>query len=640
MTLTESVQPITADDDTIREALTHADLPSLMCALVHMTGDMSSLRGDIKPVMDFLGGAEAGLTEEQQSRVRAQAFDVLRAYRDNPTPTVVPDEDQAREMLRFLLGQDVADDYVEFLVAELAMNGEDPYAQPAMFDVPAATRESFRVVIVGAGMSGLLSAIRLQQAGIPFDVIEKNPQVGGTWYENTYPGCRVDSANHVYSYSFRPEDWPQHFSERKVLQAYFEECADEYQLHDHIHFNTEVESARFNADIGKWSVSTVGADGNKTFEANAVITAVGQLNRPNIPEIKGRDLFQGPSFHSARWQHDVSLRGKRVGVIGSGASAFQFVPIIAQDAAEVTIFQRTAPWVVPNPQYFQSVPAGTHWLLNHVPFYAKWFRFAMFWRAAEGLLGAVSADDDWESDEPSVSAANEMLRQMLVGNLQTELADDPELLAKCTPDYPPGAKRALIDDGAWLKALRRDNVNLVTDPISSIAEGGIATEGGDQHDFDVLIFATGFTASDFLMPMKIYGADGRELHDVWDGEPRAYKGITMPGFPNLFSCYGPNTNIVVNSSIIFFSECEVRYILGCLALLMQDGKKSLEVKPEVHDAYNERIDEGNRNMAWGRSTVSTWYKNASGRITQNWPYTLLKFWQQTRAPDASDYRLE
>ncbi len=333
------------------------------------------------------------------------------------------------------------------------------------------------------------------------------------------------------------------------------------------------------------------------------------------------------------------MRGKRVGVIGSGASAFQFVPIIAQEAAEVTIFQRTAPWVLPNADYFQHVPAGAHWLLNHVPFYAKWFRFAMFWRAAEGLLGAVTAEDDWQSEGPAVSAANENLRQGLMANLQAMLGDDPELLAKCTPDYPPGAKRALIDDGAWFNALKRDNVHLITDPIDQIAAGGVNTTAG-QHEFDVLIFATGFTASDFLMPMQIYGADGVELHDVWAGEPRAYKGITVPGFPNLFCCYGPNTNIVVNSSIVFFSECEVRYILGCLALLIGERKQMLEVRSDIHDAYNERIDEGNRNMAWGRSTVSTWYKNASGRITQNWPFTLLKLWQQTRSPNKADYLLK
>jgi 4-hydroxyacetophenone monooxygenase len=292
---------------------------------------------------------------------------------------------------------------------------------------------------------------------------------------------------------------------------------------------------------------------------------------------------------------------------------------------------------VPNPDYFQDVPRGKHWLLNHVPFYSKWFRFNMFWRTAEGLLGAVRGDPDWDKPEQSVSPMNEMLRAVLTQNLSEVLGDDAELLAKCTPNYPPGAKRALIDDGAWLQSLKRPNVQLLTDAIAEVTPKGIRTADGVEHEFDVIVFATGFYASRFLYPMKIVGKGGAELHDVWEGEPRAYLGITIPGFPNLFACYGPNTNIVVNGSIIFFSECEMRYIMGCIALLLEQGRAAMDCKRDVHDAYNERIDQGNRDMAWGQSGVNTWYKNDSGRITQNWPFTLLEFWEQTREPDPADY---
>ena len=326
-----------------------------------------------------------------------------------------------------------------------------------------------------------------------------------------------------------------------------------------------------------------------------------------------------------------------MGVIGTGASAFQFLPIVADAAASVTQFQRTPPWIVANPDYFGDVPASMHWLLRHMPYYAKWFRFAMFWRTAEGLLQAVQGDPGWNQGEQSVSALNQQFRESLEANLALELDGRPDLLEACTPNYPPGAKRALIDDGRYLRTLKRDNVRLVTDPIAEVTPGGVRTEGGEHHEFDVLIFATGFQASSFLHPMAIYGVDGRELHEQWNDEARAFKGITVPGFPNFFMCYGPNTNIVVNGSIVFFSECEVRYILGCLALAMDDAG-ALDVRPEVHDAYNQWVDEGNRGMAWGRSGVNTWYKNAAGHITQNWPYSMLEFWQQTRAPDPADYQ--
>ncbi len=637
MKIAEGLKPIAADDTTMRAALEDADIPALMVTLAHLTGDLEILRGAAKPSVEFLGNPNESIPEAEQARVRERALAILKRYRDEPFEPANPGKEEIREMINFLTGQELSQDYVRFLEAELSLNGQDPYSQPEIFEVPEEERAAFKVLIVGAGMSGLLAGIRLKEAGIPFEIVEKNDDVGGTWLENTYPGCRVDSANHVYSYSFRPQDWPQHFSAQEVLRKYFSDCADDYDLRQHIRFNTELTSARFDENSGTWTAEIRGSDGNESLTANAIIAAVGQLNRPKMPDVPGVGRFSGPAFHSAEWDHDVDLAGKRVGVIGTGASAFQFVPIISKTAGSVTIFQRTPPWVVPNPQYFEEVPAGMHWLLNHVPFYAKWFRFSMFWRAAEGLLGSVTADDKWQVSERSVSEANEQFRAQLVENLEAHLGDRPDLLAKCTPDYPPGAKRALIDDGTWLESLKRDNVSLLTDPIAEITPAGLRTEDGQEHEFDVLIYATGFKASDFLFPMKIYGRQGVELHEAWKGEPRAYKGITIPGFPNLFCCYGPNTNIVVNGSIIFFSECEMRYILGCLALLMKEHKAALDVKRDVHDAYNEWIDQGNKGMAWGRSGVNTWYKNASGRITQNWPFTLLEFWQQTREPAPEDY---
>ncbi|MEP4486028.1 MAG: NAD(P)/FAD-dependent oxidoreductase [Halioglobus sp.] len=632
----EQAQTITGDNAAIAAALEEADIPSLMLALVHLTGDMSALRGEIKPLIEFLN-PEDGLTDEQRQRVRSLAVDILARHRDDPQPFYQPTPDDLREMMTFLVGEEISDDYVEFLTAELSLQGEDPYAQPEIFKVPETTRADFKVVVIGAGMSGLLSAIRLQEAGIPFVVLEKNADLGGTWYENTYPGCRVDSANHTYSYSFRPQDWPQHFSGQKVLRQYFSDTADDHRLREHIRFNTELKEARYDEAIGMWHLEVHGPNGTESLAANAVISAVGQLNRPQIPEIPGAESFAGPRFHSAQWQHEHDLAGKRIGVIGTGGSAFQFIPILAEQAESVTIFQRTPPWIVPNEQYFEQVPAGKHWLLRHVPFYAKWFRFSIFWRAAEGPLQSVTVQEGWHRPEESVSEANAEFREALLENLQDVLGDRPDLLEKCTPHYPPGAKRVLIDDGKYLRTLKRDNVTLLTDGVDAITTSGVRSADGEEHEFDVLIYGTGFKASSFLFPMKIFGRNGRELQDVWQGDPQAFKGVNVPGFPNFFCCYGPNTNIVVNSSIVFFSECGVRYILGCLALLMQSQGQGLDVKQEVHDRYNRWIDEGNRGMAWGQSGVNTWYKNASGKITQNWPFTLLEFWQQTRVPDAEDY---
>ena len=535
-------------------------------------------------------------------------------------------------MSSFLIADTVPTDYEEFLLSELAMQGQDSYAHPSFEGISDEARSDFHVVIVGAGMSGLLAAIRLDE-GIPYTIIEKNAEVGGTWYENQYPGCRVDNPNHIYSYSFEPQDWPQFYSDRNVLFDYFDRIADKYDIRPHIRFDTEVESAEFNEESGGWTVTVTGADGAaEAIEANAVISAVGQLNRPRMPKIAGREAFEGVSFHSGEWEHEHDLAGKRVGVIGTGASAFQFVPEISQDADEVVIFQRTAPWMAPAPTYRQDIPEGKHWLINHVPFYDKWYRFSLFWRTSEGMLRSVEVDPDWDQAQGSVSATNQQLRELLTAYISGTLAEAPAVLANAIPDYPPGGKRMVIDDGNWLRALMRDNVHVTTDPIEAITPTGISTTSGAEEAFDVIIFA-----SNFLMPMRVVGRDGVELHDHWDGTARAYMGISIPGFPNLFCLYGPNTNIVVNGSTIFFAECEMRYVMGCLRLLLDGDRPAMECKVAVHDAYNRRIDEGNAAMAWGTPDVSSWYKNSAGHVTQNWPFSLLEFWSQTLEPDPDDY---
>ena len=382
------------------------------------------------------------------------------------------------------------------------------------------------------------------------------------------------------------------------------------------------------------------AGARRVIEANAVVTAVGQLNRPRMPDIKGRDRFAGPAFHSARWRHDVDLTGKRVAVIGTGASAYQFVPEIAGKVGSLTIFQRTPPWGFPVPHYHEDVPDGMNWLLEHVPYYDKWYRFWMFWMVTDGLLPMVEADPGWNGPQTAVSAANLEFREMIAAAIAAQAPNRPDLVEKVVPTYPVGGKRSLLDNGVWMAALQRDNVSLVTDPIAEITESGIVTADGTARDFDVIIYGTGFHASKFLEPMKIRGRGGADLHQTWDGDPRAYLGMTTPGFPNLFMIYGPNTNIVVNGSIIFFSECSVRYIVGCLKLLAETGARAMEPKREVHDAFNARVDAANGLMAWGAPQVSSWYKNEKGRVTQNWPFALVDYWRATLAPDPGDFVIE
>ncbi len=630
-------------DTDLDAILKDAHLPALCAALVHMTGDTHWLRQDWTPIYNPLSRGDTGIPEAEQAKIRAEAAAAIRAHlAGQPLAQPSPPLETLRQQMDFVAGAPIPEQYADFLLDELALSGTS--SKDPQFDQPRLKEAARRlkVLVVGAGMSGLLAGIRLAQAGVAFEIIDKNADVGGTWFENTYPGCRVDNSNHMYSYSFEPNHaWPQHFSPQPVLLKYFQGIADKYGLRQKIRFETRVETLTWDDRGNVWRADLVGKDGvRETVEATAVVTAVGQLNRPRFPDIEGLGDFQGPAFHSAEWRHDVELKGKRVAVIGTGASAYQFVPEIAPEVAELTVFQRTPPWGLPVPHYHEDVPEGMKWTLEHVPYYDKWYRFWLFWMTTEGFLPMVKSDPQWNGSPDAVSEANAMLREMATASLRAQVADRPDLADKVIPNYPIGGKRSVLDNGVWLKTLKRDNVKLVTEKVTRITPKGVVTADGVEYEVDVLIYGTGFQASNFLSYLKIKGRGGRDLHETWGGDARAYLGMTHPGFPNLFTIYGPNTNIVVNGSIIFFSECAVRYIVGCLRLLAETGAAAMEPKQAVYDDFNRRVDEANGGWAWGSPGVSSWYKNDFGRVSQNWPYGLIDYWRATLAPNPDDYVLE
>jgi 4-hydroxyacetophenone monooxygenase len=629
----------TASDEQLRAGVEAADVITLLPAVAHLTGDLSVLRPELRPDPLLMMQPDAGFTAEQLETARTIAFDALALHRDaGAPPAPAPTPEALHAMIEFLVGP-ATDEWYAVLREELALSGEDLRA-PSWRKDDVAPDRPFRVAVIGAGMSGLLAAHRLRQAGVDVTILEKDDDVGGTWYENTYPGCRVDVPNHFYSYSFaQTSEWRQFFSAQPELLDYFRRCADDFGLRPLIRFGTEVVEARFDDSSQQWSVTTrdkSGSESTETFEA--VVSAVGQLNRPKFPDIPGQGDFAGPSFHSARWQHDLSLEGKRVAVIGTGASAAQFIPHVADEAAELLVFQRTPPWLAPTPNYHDDLPADLCWLMAWIPDYARWDRLVQFWRMHEGLLPAAGVDPEWPDQHRSMSMLNEMVRQLLTAHLE-EAFTDPELREKMIPPYPPLAKRIVRDNGSWPAALQQPHVSVITDPITTITEKGVRTADGVDHEVDVIIYGTGFTASEFLTPMRVFGTGGVELHDRWAGDARAYLGLTVPEFPNLFLLYGPNTNIVINGSIIYFSECEVHYLTEAIRMLLEGGHRSMDCRPDVHDAYNERIDTANRSMVWGAAEVNSWYRNAKGRVAQNWPFSLLEYWEETRVPNPDDYIL-
>lgn len=635
------IQPLPHDDDAIRKALQDAHLPSLLPALAQITGDLSLLRDDLMPDTVLLADPQGGVPAEKQVEAQELAFKTLARWRDAGSVIAdSPARSDVRRMMDYLIGEHVSDEYLPLLLEELAFADTDARA-PQWHKETINPERSLRVVIIGAGMSGILAAHRLNQAGIPYTIIEKNGDVGGTWFENTYPGARVDSSNHAYSYSFAQKfDWPYHHSPQEVLLEYFRDCATEFGIRENILFNTEVLAATYDDSRCIWKVSVRDADDREeTIEAEAIISAVGQLNRPKMPDIKGIGSFEGPSFHSAQWDHGIDFTGKTVGIIGTGSSASQFIPHLAEAAKAVRIFQRTPNWYAPAPNYHERVADGFLWLLKHVPTYAQWYRFWLFWAISDGFLPMVEVDNNWKPGDAVTGEGNRQLRKLLEGSMRKQLATRPDLIKKMLPDFPPASKRIVVDNGTWPNTLLKEHVHLITEPIEQINPRGVLTTDNNEHPLDILVFGTGFQASKFLTPMKVTGLNGVDMHEQWGGDARAYLGITMPNFPNFFFLYGPNTNIVVNGSIVYFSECEVQYVLECLKFLLDSGTRALDCRTDVHDTYNERIDAGNLKRAWGVSSVPSWYKSDSGRVAQNWPFTLLQYWQQTKQMDPEDYVL-
>lgn len=627
-----------ASDEQIRQALEKAHIPALMAALVHLNGNRDHF-SVVKPHFVMFAEEEDGLTEQDRKLARQLAFDALTRYRDGGCvePARLTEGDVIATM-NYITGEAMTDEEVPFLREELNLFGEDRRHVPID---KAALPEGFQVVIIGTGMSGIMAAIRLQQNGIPFVMLEKNPEMSGTWYENTYPGCQVDSANHLYSYIFEPNhQWSGHFSGAAELKTYFNRIVDKYGLRKYVRLNTAVERATFSESDKRWVIEVSSNGKRENLVADSVISAVGQLNSPKMPDISGIDSFRGISFHSARWEHEHALDGKRVIVIGTGCSAAQFVPKIAPQCGELKVFQRSAPWLMPTETYHQPMSPEELWLFREVPFYARWYRFFLFRTlAVDGVLPMMYSEPGWQGPPGTIGESNEILRQLLIDSLKEQAGDDEELLAKLIPDYPPGGKRPVLDDGAWISTLKRDNVQLLTDSISEIVPEGVRTADGVVHEADVIIFGTGFKADQFLIPMQVIGRNGIDLVSHWGGDPKAFKGVVVADFPNFYCLYGPNSNIVVGSSIIFFVECQLRYVMGCLKLQLEHGYRTIECKKEVMASYNERIDALNRQRAWGDPSVNSWYKNSAGRVTQNWPGTHGEWWQQTLAPDPEDFIL-
>lgn len=624
--------------EELRMYLRHADAGVLVAVLAQLTGDpgvVDRFGPRIEHVPD--PPEHVGVTDAATLDALVEAV-VAAMGGDRPDHRLPPDDPQLFARIAPLaLGTPVDTDYVGLLLEQGGFHPSQPVL-PRTARLPA----DFSVTVIGAGMAGMAAALELADAGIDYQIIDRNDDVGGTWCTTVYPGIGVDTPSAYYSLSrdINP-DWSSYYPNGAEYQQYLLSVADKHGLREHIRFGTEVTALRWDDDRDQWQVHTVGPDGTKQVSyANVVIPAAGYLNRPRWPEVEGRHTFTGVSVHSAQWDPELDLTGKRVAVIGAGCTAVQIVDACVDQVAHLTVFQRQPHWVAPRKRLSDDVPEHRRWLNNHIPFYANWNRLKSFWGTADNNYPVILRDPQWAAEHPlSISKANDALLQLCLDYIDRTFGAGSELAAKVTPDFAPYGKRIIRDPGGYYAALTRPHVDLEAAEPARINERGIVTQEGRQIDLDVIIYATGYYL-DFLSTVDIRGRAGVRLAEVWGDSPSAYRGGTVPGFPNMFVSSAPNYSPGHGAGHNFGVEIMVHYVMECLQLMALRGARTIEVKPEAFTDYVRRVDEAMADTVWCHTpTAHTYYRSGSGRIVTAFPFRLIDMWQSHRAPIEDDFIL-
>jgi 4-hydroxyacetophenone monooxygenase len=622
-----------ATDEEIEDAVRFADPMTLRGLLYQLTGDPSIAATSVTEVAPPVPATVADKADVDL--VRSKAVEFLRGYRDaGAGPIDFGPVARLPRSLALAAGVDhLVEEDVPLWIEELAL---DPWVRGIRWEQePMSERlEDFSVVVIGAGMGGLNAAVQLQNAGIPFTVVEKNAGVGGTWFENRYPGARVDTPVRAYTHIFGVDyPLPYPWGPWEENQRYFDWVADTFGVRGRIVFGTEVISVTWDEAAGRWVVIAKGPDGERVWRPNAVVTAVGMLSRPSIPPFEGMRDFAGPSFHTARWPEDLDLSDKRVAVIGTGCSGAQVVPELVRLAGHVVVFQRTPEWLIPQDGYLSPYPPQVGWLDRNLPYYTNFLRFRTNWVTGPDLQSPLREIDPSFDDPDAPGAAFKRVRDNLIAFIETKFASRPELIEKMIPPHPPYAQRPVVVDRSYCyyDALVRDDVTLVTDAIERITPDGIRTVDGSEHLVDVIVFATGFKANEFLWPMEVRGRDGRAVEEFWatDG-PRAYIGVMLPGVPNFFMMYGPNTNPYEGLGVVNHEEMAMRYALDCLQHLIMNAKQSIEVTEEAYWRYNSELDEREKGKIYHDPRTKSYYRNEHGRSATNCAFNGAEMWHRLR----------
>lgn len=612
-----------------RRAVEAADLAALRAALYQATGD---------PELARLGPV-AELDDADRSRLAERALYLLETRLDG-LERRVPSDAELRDLMDLVLGVPTRDEHFEIRRKFLAFT---PF--PFQFERPegaAPVPDGFEVAIIGAGPAGIAMAVQLGRLGIPYVLYERRDEIGGTWSVHRYPDIRVDTLSITYEFSFDDVyPWSEYFARGEEVRAYLEFIAKKYGVREHVRLGHDLEDARFDDDASIWRLGFRAAGGERIERnANVVVSAAGVFSKAKLPDVAGIDEFEGTIVHPTQWTSELDVRGKRVAVIGNGSTGVQLLAPVAEQAAHTSVFQRTPQWISPRPNYGRPVEPEVRWLLDNVPGYWNWSRYTSIIGLMTWHEDFLVPDPEWEAKGGRITQKSEALRDFLIGYIEEQVGDRPDLLEKLIPDYAPMVRRPVVDNG-WYRTLTRDDVDLVTADIERLTQSGIETADGKHHELDLIVFATGFEVDQFLWPAEYHGRGGVNLRDRWaPHSPRAHLGMMVPEFPNFFMLYGPNSQPVSGGiSLPSWFQIWAAYIAQCLHTLFEEGHAQVAVREEAFEAYNAELDAAGTELAFVKDTGSVlrnYYVDREGRLVVNTPYETAELYAMMKAPNRDE----
>ena len=615
----------------LKDGIANANIPALLMVLYQMTGEATWLQEPFAPGRSpGLDDNDSGqLPDEVQTQIRTAAEEAIEAWLAIERPSNL----RLAEMLSVAMTEHVPEEYGDIVAAGMGYDLE-PTADTAI----AADKTA---IVIGGGVSGICAGIELGKLGIDYTLFEKNEDFGGTWFENRYPGCGVDTPSLTYTFSCRPNDWSMYFPLRDEIEGYLLDTAREFGLYDKARFRTHVEEARWNTATDQWDVTITTPDGKReTHSADYLFSAVGILNIPKFPQIDGLDEFAGEVYHTSRWPAEADLSGKRVAVIGNGASGMQVAPAIADEVSRMTIFARSKQWAAPFPQFRKKVPEGVRYLMQVVPLYRAWLEQRLSWTFNDRVHGTLFRDPEWEHPERAVNEINDAHRRVFTRYVEEQLQDRPELIERVLPEYPPFAKRMLLDNG-WFRTIKKPHVDLIPEHLAKVQGNTLFTSSGETVEADVIILATGFQTTNVLGSYDIVGREGQLLRDHWgEDNASAYLGTLVPGFPNFFILLGPNVGSGHGGSMIRNIENQMHFAGQVVQCAEAQDASTVEVKETAYTDYSRRIDDAHDRLVWTHPGTENWYRNSQGRVVAITPWRNDAFWRMTRSPDEADLQFD